>query len=125
MKTIFFLLTTFLFLSVSAQEKNCLDYKTGEFVYAAKNQPEKIVRTDSLQIETNPIDGIVIYSSIKWTSDCKYIMTYEKILNCPEDVSYMIGRKIFVEILETNGNRIVVHAKSQSIDTQIEFIKTD
>ncbi|MNY66579.1 hypothetical protein D3C86_2040290 [compost metagenome] len=52
-------------------------------------------------------------------------MTYEKILNHPKDFSSVIGKKIFVEILETNGNKIKVRAKSDVIDEKIEFIKTE
>jgi len=107
-----------------AQQLNCLDFKTGTFEYADKNMPDKIVRTDSLQVETNHIDGIEIYTSIKWTSDCKYVLTYEKILNYSKDSSKIIGQKIYVEIIEINGNRIKVHAKGDYIDNVIEFIKT-
>ena len=125
MKNLLLILISLLTLCSCAQEKNCLDFKTGEFVYVDKNQPEIIIRTDSLQIETNPKTGVVIHSSIKWTSNCNYIMTYEKILNYPDNINYMIGQKIYVEILETNGNRIKVRAKSKRIDNEIEFVKTD
>lgn len=113
------------FISISSftQEKNCSDFKTGTFFYVNENFPEKIVRTESMQIETNAETGVVIYSSIKWTSQCSYEMTYEKIINYPDDVSDMIGQKIYVEILETNGSKMKVHAKSRSIDTKIEFVK--
>ncbi|RKS14758.1 hypothetical protein [Flavobacterium sp. 120] len=125
MKKLIVIIVTFLSLSSCAQEKNCIDFKTGNFEYVNKNQPEKITRTENLQVETNSKTGILIHSSIKWTSECSYIMTYEKILNCPKDVSHMIGQKIYVDILETKGNKMKVHAKSDRIDTEIEFIKTN
>lgn len=124
MKKLIVIIVTFLSLSSCAQEKNCIEFKTGNFEYVDKNQPEKITRTENLQVETNSKTGIVIHTSIKWTSECSYIMTYEKILNCPEDVSHMIGQKIYVDILETKGDKMKVHAKSERIDTEIEFIKT-
>ena len=124
MKKLIAIKLIFLSLSSCSQEKNCLDFKTGNFVYVDKNQPEKITRTENLQVETNPNTGIVIHSSIKWTSDCSYILTYEKILNCTDDVSHMIGQKIYADIIETKGNKMKVHVKSERLDTEIEFIKT-
>jgi hypothetical protein len=125
MRNLITLLILFLTFISCGQEKKCSDFKTGEFIYVNKIRPEKIVRTDSLQIETNSETGVIIHSSIKWTSECNYIMTYEKILNYPEDVSHMIGQKIYVEIIETKGNKVKVHTKSERIDNKIEFIKTE
>jgi len=114
----------FLILISCKQEKECYKFRTGEFIYAEKNRLEKIVRNDSLQIETNPNNGIEIHTSIEWTSECEYVMTYEKILNY-ENENKLIGKKIYVEIIETKGNRIKVHAKSETMNENIEFIKTD
>jgi len=125
MRNLILILILNLTLNSCAQEKNCADFKTGKFVYAEKNRPEQIVRTDNLQIEINPETGVEIYTKIEWKSDCEYVMTYEKILNHPKDISSVIGKKIFVEILETNGNKIRVRAKSDSMDEKIEFIKTE
>ncbi len=108
-----------------SQERNCADFKTGNFVYTLKSRPEKIIRTDSLQIEINPETGVEIHTKVEWESNCEFIMTYQKILNYPKDVSSVIGKKIFVEIVETNGNRMSVHAKSDVMDEIIEFIKIE
>lgn len=112
-------------LSACAQEKKCSDFRTSEFRYVKENMPSKIVRTESLQDETNPIDKIVVKTTIEWTSECEYVMTYSEILNHPKDVSGVIGKKIYCEILETNGNRVTVHAKSDTLDEVLEFIKVD
>ena len=125
MKNLILILILNLTLNSCAQEKNCTDFKNGKFVYAEKNRPEQIVRTDNLQIEINPETGVEIYTKIEWKSDCEYVMTYEKILNHPKDISSVIGKKIFVEILETNRKKIRVRAKSDSMDEEIEFIKTE
>ena len=125
MKNLLILIISLLTLSSCSQEKKCSEFKTGEFRYAKKNMPEKIVRTESLQIETNPNDKIVIKTVIEWTSECEYVMTYSEILNHPKDVSEVIGKKIYCEIIETNGNRVKVHAKSDTMDEVIEFIKVD
>lgn len=115
----------FFVLSSCGQEKNCEEFKTGKFIYAENDRPEKIVRTQNTQIEINSETGVEIHTRVEWKSDCEYVMTYEKILNHPKDFSSVIGKKIFVEILETNGNKIKVRAKSDVIDEKIEFIKTE
>ncbi len=112
-------------LSSCAQEKKCSDFKTGEFRYIKENMPETIIRTDTMQIETNPNNKIVVMTSIEWTSDCEYVMTYTDILNYPNDKSGILGKKIYCEIVETNENRVKVHAKSDTIDDILEFIKVD
>ena len=124
MKNLILVLILILTLTSYAQEKKCIDFKDGTFVYAEKNRAEIIIRKDNLQIETNPENGIEIHTSIKWKSECEYVMTYEKILNYSKDISSVIGKKIFVKIIETNGNRIKVRAKSDTMDEEIEFIKT-
>ena len=125
MKKLNLIIIILLTFSSCAQEKHCSDFKTGKFEYAENDRPEKIVRTENMQIETNPETGVEIYTKIEWKSDCEYIMTYEKILNHPKDVSSVIGKKIFVEILETEGNKLKVLAKSDTMDEKIEFIKME
>jgi len=125
MKNLLTLIILFLTLSSCAQEKKCSDFRTGEFRYVKENMPSKIIRTDSLQVETNPNDKIVLKTSIEWKSECEYVMTYSEILNHPKDVSGVIGKKIYCEIIETNGNRFKVHAKSDTMDEVLEFIKVD
>ena len=110
-------------MSSCAQENNCAEFKTGEFRYTKEGMPEKIVRTENMQIEKNPNNNIVVKTSIEWTSDCEYTMTYQEILNHPKDVSSVIGKKIYCEILETNGNKVKIRAKSDAVDEVLEFIK--
>tara|TARA_R110000868_G_scaffold409676_1_gene695637 strand:+ start:115 stop:426 length:312 start_codon:yes stop_codon:yes gene_type:complete len=102
-----------------------LDYRTGEFNYVIENRPELVIRTDSTQIEINPITKVEVYSSIKWKSDCEYEMTYTKILNYPEDASHMIGQKINVKIISTDSGGYKVHATSPLIDNILGFVKVD
>ena len=120
MKTL--ILIAILILTFScADEKKCLDFKTGEFVYVDKSMPERIIRNDSMQIEINPKTGVEIYTSIKWISDCEYVLTYKKILNHPNDVSYMIGKKILVDIISTKENKYTAFVKSDNVKSLIEF----
>jgi len=122
MKNILYILLIYSFY-INAQEKDCAFFKTGNFKYVLNNQPEFITRTDSTQVEINPIDKIEIYSTVEWVSDCEYVLTYKKIVNYPDDVSHMIGKKIYCEILETTGNWMKVHAKGLYVDAPVEFIK--
>ncbi|MBS7321794.1 MAG: hypothetical protein KIG55_09410 [Myroides sp.] len=106
-----------------SQEKNCSAFWTGTFSYADKEMPYRIVRDESIQIETNTDTGDELHTSIEWKSDCEYILTYIKIKYPKRDMNYLLGTKIFVKILETNGNRMKVHVKSNVLDNEYEFIK--
>ncbi|OAD90780.1 hypothetical protein A7A78_13790 [Aequorivita soesokkakensis] len=117
-----FLLASF---CINAQEKDCAFFKTGNFKYVLEEQPEIVIRTDSTQVEINPIDKIEIHSTVEWVSDCEYVLTYKRIENYPEDVSHIIGKKNYCEILETKGNWMKVHAKGVYVDAPVEFIKLD
>ncbi|WP_431163236.1 hypothetical protein [Flagellimonas beolgyonensis] len=123
MKKVFLFLLLLTFISCNHQDKNCADFKTGKFKYVLKDRPELIIRSDSSQIEINPVTKIEIYSKLIWKSDCEYVMVYDKILNAPEDVSDMIGQKINVEIIETNNKGYKAHAISPRIDVILEFTK--
>lgn len=122
-KKFLFLYILLSFFCINAQEKNCGFFKTGKFRYVLEEQPELIIRTDSTQVEINPIDKSEIHSSVEWISDCEYVLTYRKIINYPKDVSHVIGKKIFCEILEIDGNWMKVHAKGVYMDGAVEFIK--
>ncbi|MDT0555429.1 hypothetical protein [Patiriisocius hiemis] len=123
MKNSLIILTLLFTTIIYAQEKNCYKYKSGEFRYLKEERPEKIIRTETLQTEINPINNVIIKTSIEWTSDCSYVLTYSEILNHPQDVSSAIGKRIYCEIIETNGDQFKVHAKSDVINEVLEFIK--
>lgn len=125
MKTLLLFLTLLLTICSCTKETNCTDFKTGIFLYAEEGFPQRIVRTETLQTETNPIDNITFKSSIEWTSDCEYILTNQEVENYSGDKSQFIGIKIYCEIVETNGNRLKVHVKSPTLDEVIELIKTE
>jgi len=105
-----------------SQEKKCTDFKVGKFVYSDPNYSEwKVNRTDSTQTEISTKSGIEIYSSIKWISDCKYILTYQKVLN--SEVKNIIGKTIEVEIIKTKLDRYTCKSKSDAIDLELEVVK--
>lgn len=100
-----------------SQKKKCRELLNGSFIYSDENAKDWIVfRRDSLQIETNSVTGVEIHASIKWTSDCSYMLTYTKILNSNE--KNLIFRRINVEITEVKDN--IIHYKSISNGVEIE-----
>lgn len=115
----------FLILLNSCNVKNpdCKDFKTGIFKYDTFNYPEKIIRTNSMQVEINPLTGRKIYTSVEWVSECEYILTYKKIINSEFDESDLIGEKIYVKILDIIDNKIITDVKSKKTNEVIDFIK--
>jgi len=57
-------------------ERNCKDFKTGKFKFDYKvdgvNKTTVFERNDSIEIET--FEGKTDTSSIRWVSDCEYIL---------------------------------------------------
>jgi hypothetical protein len=91
------------------KETTCANFKTGEFRYTEKYLPVNIIRNDSIQTETNIRDSLIIKSKIEWLSRCKYVLTCFDMINYEGDSSIYIGKKIYCDILEINGNRMQVH----------------
>lgn len=122
--TMRFIIVLFFALSFSfgwSQKKKCREFLNGSFVYANENYQNWIVyRRDSLQIETNTKNGAEIHSTIKWISDCKYVLTYTQILNSKE--YNLIGKKVNVEIIEVNENLIEYKSISNGIEIKGKMI---
>lgn len=70
------LFVVFLFINCSFPEKNCNNFKTGSFEFKStidgKDYVSKFIRGDSLEIEF--FNGIVDTSSVRWVSDCEFIL---------------------------------------------------
>lgn len=127
-KKVSLFVTTLLISSIScfAQDTKCTDFKVGTFEYSDPRFSEwKVSRTDTLQIEKSTVSGVEIYSSIKWISDCNYILTYKKVLNTDVDPSDFIGKTIEVKIIKTESDRYTCHSKSDVMDLEIEMVKVD
>ncbi|NHN24666.1 DNA topoisomerase IV [Flavobacterium jejuense] len=74
-KIFFFLLPLFL-ISCYEQERNCNDYKTGNFEFTreidGKMETSYFERNDSLQIETFREKRDT--STVRWVNDCEFIL---------------------------------------------------
>ncbi|UTW62960.1 hypothetical protein KFE98_02030 [bacterium SCSIO 12741] len=63
----------FSFSGISCQDKKCKDFKTGTFQAADEKISDiKIVRNDSIQIETSEARGFENIYKVIWINDCEY-----------------------------------------------------
>ncbi|MDD5149965.1 MAG: hypothetical protein PHC28_05710 [Flavobacterium sp.] len=125
MKKILFIIFLITFVTIGySQKKQCSDFKTGKFEYTDSKYFEwKVVRTDSTQTEINSKNGIELKATILWKSDCAYVLTYEKITN--SDLKDLIGKKVFVEILEIQNQKFKYHSKMEALEITSEMIKVE
>lgn len=82
------------------QELNCKDFKTGkfqvEFEVNGQKQITMLERNDSIQIET--YQGKTDTATVRWVSDCEYIVKQKHPKNMAEKKAYAI------KILNTSKN---------------------
>ena len=116
------LLLSMTFLSCNAQENKCAQFKTGTFKYTdAKLRDWTITRTDSLQIEVNKINNSKIVGTIKWTSDCNFVLVYQEFINRKGHTKK--GTEINVEIGEIVNESYHYIAKGDSYEITGNMLK--
>jgi len=100
MKKLILLPLILLVISCYDNEKNCKDFKTGKFKFEYEVDGVKkttlFERYDSIEIET--FEGKIDTASIRWISDCEYVLKKLHPKNKAEEQS--IGMKI----LSTKGD---------------------
>lgn len=100
MKRLSVLLLLPLLVSCYEQERNCKDFKTGTFRFEhevdGKIQSTVFTRTDSLEIET--YNGMTDTSTVRWVSDCEYILRKKNPKTMQEQ------KAVGIKILSTSGN---------------------
>ena len=76
MKKLFLLSIPFCLMGCYNQERNCVDFQTGNFLFEQEINGQKhtstFVRTDKYEIET--YNGKTDTASIRWVNDCEYIL---------------------------------------------------
>ncbi|ALM47625.1 DNA topoisomerase IV [Flavobacterium psychrophilum] len=81
-------------------ERNCKDFKTGKFKFEYEIDGQKkttmFERTNSLEIET--FEGKTDTSSVRWVSDCEYILQKIHPKNMQEE------KAVQMKILTTKDN---------------------
>lgn len=94
MKKILFLIPLLSLLSCYDAERNCKDFKTGKFKFEYEVDGAKkttlFERNDSIEIET--FEGKTDTASIRWISDCEYVLQKLHPKNMAEEKA--IGMKI-------------------------------
>ncbi|WP_439151227.1 hypothetical protein [Winogradskyella sp.] len=100
MKRFFIVLSAIILVGCYEVERNCVDFKTGEFEFNYTiNGIEKtgqFTRTDSLNIDY--YEGKVDSSSVRWINDCEFIL---KKLNPKSNAD---KDAIHMKILSTSDN---------------------
>lgn len=103
MKKIILLLPLLLLMSCYDVERNCKDFKTGKFKFEHEVDGVKkttvFERKDSIEIET--FEGKTDTSSIRWVSDCEYIIQKINPKNMAEK------KAISMKILTTSKNSYI------------------
>ena len=103
MKKIIALLPILLLMSCYNRERNCKDFKTGKFKFEYEVDGVKKVtvfeRKDNIEIET--FEGKTDTSSIRWVSDCEYILQKIHPKNMAE------AKAISMKILTTTKNSYI------------------
>jgi hypothetical protein len=122
MKSILLLLLTLFSLTAAAQDADCEKFRTGNFKYEDPNYGViRVKRTETAQVEINA-DKIEIHSTVKWVSDCKFVLTHEKIVGA--DIPEIIGKKVYVEIIESKDNSYTCKATTEEgFGGTIEVVK--
>lgn len=94
MKTPAFLIVALSLVACSNKERNCKDYRTGQFEFTkeidGKKQTSITLRTDSLQIET--YKGKTDTATVRWVNDCEFVLRklHPKSMNEQKAVSITI-----------------------------------
>ena len=80
MKRPYFFITLIIIGSLSScrDKLTCKNFRSGKFIYNTKidNTQFMIIRSDSIQIETDLKTGFITKAKIKWISDCEFEMHY-------------------------------------------------
>jgi len=101
------LLFILLIASCNTHERNCSNFKTGNFEYEYNLKGEKIKsrfsRTETLEVDYNGknIDSI----NVRWINDCEYVL---KTMN-PKTLAQ--EKTIHIKILSTKGNTYTFESK--------------
>jgi len=117
------LLSAAIFCACKPEKKDrCTDFKTGTFKLLKPGfERFKIVRTETTQTETDSVTGLSITGNVKWTSDCRYTVTFTKV-NDPKYES-VIGTKSNVEIVAIFDNKLTCKSEGLGGTMEVEMVK--
>ncbi|WP_343697389.1 hypothetical protein [Flavobacterium sp.] len=122
MKKFIFLALIILSVNCNSQVNKCSYFKNGTFIYKNPNFSNFIVtRNGNVQVEEDQIRHIIIEGTVKWISECEYILTYTKI-DVPK-LKKLIGQTVIVKINEIDNNKIKCLSKMNDISLELEMVK--
>ena len=107
MKYILLFLSPLLFSSCYEVERNCSDFKNGEFEYTyevdGKQKTSKFIRHGNLEVDYHGshIDSI----QVKWINDCEYV------LNTINPKTLAQKKAVHIKILTTTQNTYTFESK--------------
>lgn len=69
-------ITLFFIACGQPPQRNCEDFKTGEFTFTATvdGKEKKTTFRRTLEIEVDEFEGKIDSSSIRWINDCEYVL---------------------------------------------------
>lgn len=125
---LFFALLLITFICFSCQNKNtnkdCSQFKNGNFIWKSKNASFSIIRKDSIQIEKEI--GTNYYSKlfVSWIDDCHYeVKILESTYPFPDSIKEM-RKKIILKTEIMSGTSDFYIFKSQSNQSSKIMIDT-
>lgn len=114
MKKLLMLPMLFMLASCYEQERKCTDFKTGKFKFEYEingvNHTTLFERTDSIEIET--FNGKTDTASVRWVSDCEYVLQKLHPKNMQEK------KAIGMKILTTSKNSYTFEFGTVGSDTK-------
>lgn len=125
MKVNFILLSVLCFVNIGfSQEKKCSNFKTGTFFYNNSAYKRfKVIRKETIQIETDTVTGLILEGVVEWKSDCQYILTYTKVSSKAHEK--ILGQKINAEISNIVGNTFLCKSEAFGVTMELEMTKIE
>jgi len=115
-------------LTACKDYSDCTKIRSGKFYYTTKLKRNKVEvsRSDSVQIETDLVTGLVLRSKIHWENNCQYSLRIKilKEINPDSQNQKYIEVPITIKILTIEKEFYTSKAQSVVGDKKFEIIDT-
>lgn len=117
-----YLILALLSCSFISDKPDCNSVKIGTFKLESIDGSEHIItRTENKQTENVANKGLISEFSLKWTSDCTYILFNRKVIKGVDEWSAEINADtLFNEIIEVSKGRHKVISYTKRFDSKLE-----
>lgn len=101
-----------------SKENRCNQFRAGNFEYRSNGLLYEITREDTIQTESNTLNGDVTKNSIKWTDDCTYqLRLLESTAIYPDSINRLrMKSTLTVEIINWTDAYYIYKSKSDVAD---------